>query len=597
MKSTMIKSAVAMVFAAGFATASMAAPVTAEGKGVGKHGDITVAVTFDAGKIQDIKIVKNAENPILAKKVFTDLKDQVVALSSTDVDLVSGATFSAKGFIDAVNDAAKKAGVTLAKADKKALKKAARELPKTSNYDVVVIGAGGAGFSAAITARNAGANVVLLEKMPAVGGNSLISGAEMNVAKNWVQPKLGINDDSPELHAQDTFKGGDGKGDMKVINVMTHEALDAAKWCRDYLGVRFEDDNLFFFGGHSRKRALIPVGHTGTEFIAKFQAKADELGIPVITNMKAEELIKDKDGRVVGVKAQAIGGDEKGRKYVVNAKNGVILATGGFGANVEMRNAYDELWGKKLGKTTPTTNLPSATGDGITMAKQVGANLVQMGWIQLFPAGDPQTGATSFKLGENSCIYVNRDGKRYVNESERRDVLAKANLAQKDGLFFVISSAKRALIDKDGRNAYGVKVEDILASGKSYKADTLEELAKKAGINAANLVETVKKWNEFCKKGTGDEMGRPTCMDEHRLDEGGPYYATLMTPSVHHTMGGVQINTKAQVINKAGKVIPGLYAAGEVTGAIHGTNRVGCNAVPDALVFGHIAAETAAAAK
>ena len=126
---------------------------------------------------------------------------------------------------------------------------------------------------------------------------------------------------------------------------------------------------------------------------------------------------------------------------------------------------------------------------------------------------------------------------------------------------------------------------------------TDKELAQKAGINGKNLVETVKKWNEFCKKGTGDEMGRPTCMDERRLDEGGPYYATLMTPSVHHTMGGVQINTKAQVITKAGKVIPGLYAAGEVTGAIHGTNRVGCNAVPDALVFGHIAAETAAAAK
>ena len=148
-----------------------------------------------------------------------------------------------------------------------------------------MIGAGGAGFSAAITAKEKGANVVLIEKMPAVGGNSLISGAEMNVAKNWVQPKLGITDDSPELHAQDTYKGGDEKGDMKVINVMTHNALDAAKWCRDDLGVRFEDDNLFFFGGHSRKRALIPVGHTGTEFIAKFQAKADALGIPVITNM------------------------------------------------------------------------------------------------------------------------------------------------------------------------------------------------------------------------------------------------------------------------------------------------------------------------
>lgn len=167
--------------------------------------------------------------------------------------------------------------------------------------------------------------------MPAVGGNSLISGAEMNAAKNWVQPKLGINDDSPELHAKDTYLGGDKKGDPKVINVLTHNALDAAKWCRDYLGVRFEDDNLFFFGGHSRKRALIPIGHTGTEFITKFQAKADELGIPVITNMKAEELIKDKSGRVVGVKATM-----NGASYTFNAKGGVVLATGGFGANPEM---------------------------------------------------------------------------------------------------------------------------------------------------------------------------------------------------------------------------------------------------------------------
>ena len=286
--------------------------------------------------------------------------------------------------------------------------------------------------------------------------------------------------------------------------------------------------------------------------------------------------------------------NKNGTRYVLNAKDGVLLATGGFSANVKMRNEYDELWNKKLGPSTPSTNLPSATGDGITLAKKAGAGLTQMGWIQLFPAGDPTTGATSFKLGENSCIYVNKDGKRYVNESERRDVLAKANLAQPGGVFYVISSAKRALVDKDGRNAYGVKVEDILNSGKSFKADTLEELAKKAGINGKNLVATVKKWNEFCEKGTGDEMGRPTCMDDHRLNEGGPYYATLMTPSVHHTMGGVKINTKAQVLNDAGNVIPGLYAAGEVTGGVHGTNRVGCNAVPDALVFGHIAAKTMA---
>ena len=314
------KALAAAAVAALFAGSAIAAPVTQEGTGIGKHGDVTVAVTFDNGKITDIKIVKEQENKVLAAKVYTDLKNDVIATNSADLDVISGATFSSKGFLDAVKDAAKKAGVTLSKADKKALKKAAAKLPKSSSYDVVVVGAGGAGFSAAIEAKNAGANVVLLEKMPAVGGNSLISGAEMNAAQNWVQPKLGITDDSPELHAEDTFKGGDGKGDMKVINVMTHNALDAAKWCRDYLGVRFEDDNLFFFGGHSRKRALIPVGHTGTEFISKFQAKADELGIPVITNMKAEELIKDKDGRVVGVKATM-----DGNTYEFNAKGGVVL--------------------------------------------------------------------------------------------------------------------------------------------------------------------------------------------------------------------------------------------------------------------------------
>ena len=208
-----------------FAAAVSAAPVTTQGTGVGKHGDVTVAVTFDSGKIKDIKIVKQQENPVLAAKVFTDLKQHVIDTNSVQLDAISGATFSSKGFLDAVADAAKKAGVTLSKADKKAIKKAVKALPKESSYDVVVIGAGGAGFSAAIEAKNAGANVVLLEKMPAVGGNSLISGAEMNAAKNWVQPKLGLNDDSPELHAEDTYKGGDMKGDMNVIKVMTHTLL------------------------------------------------------------------------------------------------------------------------------------------------------------------------------------------------------------------------------------------------------------------------------------------------------------------------------------------------------------------------------------
>ena len=585
MKSTMIKSAVAMVFAAGFAAASMAAPVTAEGTGVGKHGDITVAVTFDAGKIQDIKIVKNAENPILAKKVFTDLKDQVVALSSTDVDLVSGATFSAKGFIDAVNDAAKKAGVTLAKADKKALKKAARELPKTSNYDVVVIGAGGAGFSAAITARNAGANVVLLEKMPAVGGNSLISGAEMNVAKNWVQPKLGINDDSPELHAQDTFKGGDGKGDMKVINVMTHEALDAAKWCRDYLGVRFEDDNLFFFGGHSRKRALIPVGHTGTEFIAKFQAKADELGIPVITNMKAEELIKNKDGRVVGVKATM-----DGSEYTFNAKGGVVLATGGFGANPEMVKKYNP----KIDERFKTTDAPGSTGEALYMAERAGAELVNMGYIQTYPICDPLSGAIELIADArfDGAIMLNQEGKRFVEELQRRDVLSEAILNQTGRYCWVLWNDKIGSISNTVK-AHANEYEAFTKQGIMTTCDDLKCIADFTKIPFDQLQKTVKRVSDMAGKGNDKDFNhRAGLMDMQQ----GKYYVIKAVPSTHHTMGGVRINEKAEALTAGGKVIPGLWAAGEVTGVTHGTNRLGGNAYTDIIVFGRIAGEAAAKA-
>ncbi len=585
MKSTMIKSAVAMVFAVGFAAASMAAPVTAEGTGVGKHGDITVAVTFDAGKIQDIKIVKNAENPILAKKVFTDLKDQVVALSSTDVDLISGATFSAKGFIDAVNDAAKKAGVTLAKADKKALKKAARELPKTSNYDVVVIGAGGAGFSAAITAKNAGANVVLLEKMPAVGGNSLISGAEMNVAKNWVQPKLGINDDSPELHAQDTFKGGDGKGDMKVINVMTHEALDAAKWCRDYLGVRFEDDNLFFFGGHSRKRALIPVGHTGTEFIAKFQAKADELGIPVITNMKAEELIKNKDGRVVGVKATM-----DGSEYTFNAKGGVVLATGGFGANPEMVKKYNP----KIDERFKTTDAPGSTGEALYMAERAGAELVNMGYIQTYPICDPLSGAIELIADArfDGAIMLNQEGKRFVEELQRRDVLSEAILNQTGQYCWVLWNDNIGKISNTVK-AHANEYEAFTKQGIMTTCDDLKCIADFTKIPFDQLQKTVKRVSDMAGKGNDKDFNhRAGLMDMQQ----GKYYVIKAVPSTHHTMGGVRINEKAEALTAEGKVIPGLWAAGEVTGVTHGTNRLGGNAYTDIIVFGRIAGEAAAKA-
>lgn len=568
-----------------FAAAVSAAPVTTQGTGVGKHGDVTVAVTFDSGKIKDIKIVKQQENPVLAAKVFTDLKQHVIDTNSVQLDAISGATFSSKGFLDAVADAAKKAGVTLSKADKKAIKKAVKALPKESSYDVVVIGAGGAGFSAAIEAKNAGANVVLLEKMPAVGGNSLISGAEMNAAKNWVQPKLGINDDSPELHAEDTYKGGDMKGDMNVIKVMTHNALDAAKWCRDYLGVRFEDNNLFFFGGHSRKRALIPVGHTGTEFITKFQAKADELGIPVITNMKAEELIKDKSGRVVGVKATM-----NGASYTFNAKGGVVLATGGFGANPEMVKKYNP----KIDERFKTTDAPGTTGEALYMAERAGAQLVNMGYIQTYPICDPISGVIELIADArfDGAIMLNQEGKRFVEELQRRDVLSEAILKQTGGYCWVLWNDKIGSISNTVKE-HPTEYEAFTKQGIMATCDDLKCVADFTKIPFDSLKGTVNRVSSMTGKGNDKDFNHRSGLVDMTQ---GKYYVIKAVPSVHHTMGGVRINEKAQALTAEGKVIPGLWAAGEVTGVTHGTNRLGGNAYTDIIVFGRIAGKAAAEA-
>ena len=577
-RQTLLAAAVGLMSAA-----AVAAPVTTQGTGVGKHGDMTVAVTFDNGRIQAIEIVKEAENPVLAKKVYTDLKAAVIASNSADLDAISGATFSSKGFLDAVKDAAKKAGVTLSKADAKAIKKVVKNIPAVSNYDVVVIGAGGAGFSAAIEAKNAGANAVLLEKMPAVGGNSLISGAEMNAARNWVQPKLGILDDSAERHAADTFKGGDKKGDMKVINVMTANALDAAKWCRDYLGVRFEDDNLFFFGGHSRKRALIPVGHTGTEFIAKFQAKADELGIPVITDMKAEELIKDKTGRVVGVKATS-----HGATYTFNAKGGVVLATGGFGANKAMVKKYNP----KIDERFKTTDAPGTTGEALYMAKRAGAQLVNMGYIQTYPICDPISGVIELIADSrfDGAIMLNQEGKRFVEELERRDVLSEAILKQTGNYCWVLWNDNIGKISNTVKE-HPTEYEAFTKQGIMATCPDLKCIADFTKMPLKQLESTVKRVSSMAGKGNDKDFHhRGGLMD---MSEG-QYYVIKAVPSTHHTMGGVRINEKAQALTAKGQVIPGLWAAGEVTGVTHGTNRLGGNAYTDIIVFGRIAGEAAA---
>lgn len=549
-----------------------------EGTGNGKHGDIKVEVTMKDNHIEDIKVLNHGENKVLAEPVYEELEQTIINQNSTEVDVVTGSTATSEGYLEAVNDAVKKSGMTLV-ASKKVSTKSEKE-PTEQTFDVVVVGSGGAGFSAAIEAKEAGKSVVLIEKMPAVGGNTLISGAEMNVPNNWVQEKLGIKGDSPEKMAEDTIKGGDELGDPHMIQVMTENALDAATWLKDDIKVEFLDDQLFQFGGHSYKRALIPKGHTGQEVITKFRAKADKLEIPIKLNTTAKELIQENN-RITGVKAE----NKEGQMITYKAKNGVILTTGGFGSNVEMRKKYNE----KMDESYMSTVTEGSTGDGIIMAEAVGADLTNMENIQTYPICNPKTGVISLLADTrfDGAILVNQEGKRFVEELERRDVISNAILEQTGGYTYQLWNDDINKISGTMK-VHEAEYEELLKQKMIVKADTLEEAAAFFDIDIQNLKETVKKVNQYAKDGKDEEFN-------HRGElvslAKGPYYIEKAVPSVHHTMGGLVINDKTEVLNKDGQPIPGLYAAGELTGVIHGSNRLGGNAITDIIVFGRIAGQ------
>lgn len=444
--------------------------------------------------------------------------------------------------------------------------------PESQHADIVVIGAGGAGMTAAIQAvQDGAANVVVLEKMPITGGNSTRATGGLNAAATKYQEADGI-EDSVELFVEDTMKGGKELNDKELVTVMAENSAGAVDWVNEIGG---DLSVVGMFGGASVKRIHRPsdTSAVGPMLVKALNAKLAELNVPVLLETKAEKIIVDADGKVSGVAAV----DKDGNEMTITC-SAVVLATGGFGANMDMvvKNKAD-LTG------FATTNHAGASGDGIIMAAEVGTALVDMNQIQTHPTVNPDT-QTMYTEGVrgNGAILVNKEGKRFINELDTRDVVSAAILEQTDKQCYLV-------FDQAVRDSLAA-IESYVKAGIVFEADTPEALGEQIGVDGAALAETLKTYAGYQAGGTDADFNRDSM--ELPLDQP-KYYAALCAPAVHHTMGGVKINSNAEVLKDDGTAIPGLFAAGEVTGGVHGANRLGGNAVTDIVVFGRIAGSSA----
>lgn len=543
------------------------------GEAKGYRGEVKVEVKTSKNKIEEVKVIKNTDTPIISEAAAKKVPEQIVKYQSLRVDGVSGATGTSRALTSAVRNALKNSGADLKELNKKPVIESKKLVKETQKKDVVVIGAGGAGLVAAIEAKNNGAkNVIVLEKMAFAGGNTLISGGEYAAPNNWVQVKKGLKDSNDAFY-NDILKGGDNEGDPKLVRVLADNALSGAEWLKDYINMTFEDRQMFF-GGHSVERSLVPLGATGVEMISKLLAKAEELNIPVLYETPAVELIVDK-GRVTGVKALS-----EDKEYTFLAEDGVILASGGFGSNLEMRVKYN----KDVDENILSTNTVGITGDGITMAEKIGAQLEDMPFIQTYPTCDPISGALLY-FGDvrlvGGSILVNQEGKRFVEELERRDVISMAIKKQTGNAAYQFCD--EAQVKLSGVAEHHADEMNYLFNNKLLvKANTIKEAADFFGIDAAELEKTVEKYNQYAKDGKDLEFNKRGKLAP--FEAKGPFYIMKAVPAVHHTMGGVKIDENARVINTKGEIIKGLYGAGEVTGDIHGTNRLGSDAIADITV-------------
>ena len=598
-------------------SAGVSGDFTGTAKGMG--GDVTVTLTLTDSKITGCTAEGVDETQGIGTLALDQLPGQIAETGSIAVDGVTGATITS----DAIKEAAA-AALTAAGLNPDDFKTAVenngeKAEDSTVDADIVIVGAGGAGMTAAITAAEEGKSVVILESQSMVGGNSVRATGGMNAGKTVYQDenefgeaagvektlktaaeKYADNEtitalaktvseqwaeyqanptgyfDSVELMELDTMVGGKGINDPELVETLCSNSADAIDWLDEH-GITLH--NVSSFGGASVKRIHRPVNDegkvvsVGSYMIPLLQENCEKAGVKMMLDTTATEILTDANGAAVGVKATG----STGETVTVNAK-AVVLTTGGFGANLDMVVEY-----KPELKGFMTTNAAGAQGQGIEMATAIGAGTVDMDQIQIHPTVEANTAALITEgLRGDGAVLINAEGKRFIDEVGTRDVVSAAEIAQTGSYSWLV--VDQAMVDASS------VIQGYIKKGYTVTGETYEELGKAMGVDEAAFAETMNTWNGYVDAKNDPDFGRTSFAN--KLDTA-PYYAIKVTAGVHHTMGGLTINTNTEVLKEDGSVIPGLFAAGEVTGGVHGANRLGGNAVADFTVFGRIAGKAA----
>lgn len=596
--------------------AGVSGDFTGTAKGFG--GDVSVTLTLTDSVITGCTAEGKDETQGVGSQAIAKMPGEIAESGSIAVDGVSGATITSTAIKEAAAAALTAAGLN-PDDYKTAVENNAAAEDSTVDADVVVVGAGGAGMTAAITAAAEGKSVVILESQSMVGGNSVRATGGMNAGKTVYQDenefgesagvektlktaaeKYADNEtitalaktvseqwaayqadptgyfDSVELMELDTMIGGKGINDPELVETLCANSADAIDWLDEH-GITLH--NVSSFGGASVKRIHRPVnaeGKTvsvGSYMIPLLEENCEKAGVKMMLDTTATEILTDANGAAVGVKATGASGET----VTVNAK-AVVLATGGFGANLDMVVKY-----KPELKGFMTTNAPGIQGQGIEMAQAIGAATVDMDQIQIHPTVEANTAALITEgLRGDGAILINEEGQRFIDEVGTRDVVSAAEIAQTGSYSWLV-------VDQAMADASSV-IQGYIKKGYTVTGATYEELGKAMGVDAAAFAETMEKWNGYVEAKNDPDFGRTSFANPLNT---APYYAVKVTAGVHHTMGGLKINANTEVLNEKGEVIPGLFAAGEVTGGVHGANRLGGNAVADFTVFGRIAGAAA----